>query len=192
MSSILLAYRPGPHGAKAIIDTLFGDHNPAGKLAFTYPRYSNDLQTYDHKYSAEVQELVPGIISDGGFNPQWSFGFGLSYTNFKFGKLKLSKKKLKKGDGLKVTTTVKNIGKKSGSIGVDCFVRDCYASVTPPVKRLKRYLSVDLKPGEQKKIVFELEELDLSFIDQSGKRVVEPGDFEVMVGGEIGKFELIF
>jgi len=81
--SILLAYRPGPHGAAAIVDTLFGDHNPAGKLAFTYPRYSNDLQTYDHKYSAEVQELVPGIISDGGFNPQWPFGFGLSYTNFK-------------------------------------------------------------------------------------------------------------
>jgi len=188
VSAILLAYRPGPLGAQAIVETLLGEHNPGGKLAFSYPRYSNDLQTYDHKYSAAVQELVPAIITEGGYNPQWPFGFGLSYTEFEFGKLKLNKKNFKKGDILKITTTVKNTGKRAGTIGIDCFVRDCYASVTPPVKRLKRYTSVMLGAGESQKISFELNDADLSFIGQDGKRIIEAGDFEVMVGSEIRKF----
>ena len=116
---------------------------------------------------------------------------GLSYTEFEFGKLKLSKKNIKKGDVLKVTTSVKNIGKRAGSIGVDCFVRDCYASVTPAVKRLKRYISVELAKGEERKIVFELNEKDLSFTGQDGKRIVEAGDFEVMIGGMVGKFKWV-
>ena len=190
-AAILLAYRPGPLGAEAIVESLLGENNPSGKLAFSYPRYSNDLQTYDHKYSAEVQELEPAIITDGGYNPQWAFGHGLSYTEFEYGKLKLSKKNIKKGDILKVTTSVKNIGKRAGAIGVDCFVRDCYASVTPAVKRLKRYASVELAKGEERKIVFELNEQDLSFIGQDGKRIVEAGDFEVMVGGMVGKFRWV-
>ena len=190
VAAILLAYRPGPQGARAIVDTLFGDHNPGGKLAFSYPRFSNDLIPYDHKYSSSIQELTPAVFSDGGYHPQWPFGFGLSYTSFEFGKLKLNKKKLKKGDILKVTTTVKNTGKRAGTVGVDCFVRDCYASVTPAVKRLRRYAAVRLAAGEEQKVVFELNEQDLSFIDQSGKRVVETGDFEVMVGGRTMGFFL--
>ena len=188
VAAILLAYRPGPQGAQAIVETLFGDHNPGGKLAFSYPRHSNNLIAYDHKYSAEVQELIPGETTDGGYHPQWPFGFGLSYTHFKFEKLKLSKKKLKKGDILKVTTTVTNTGKRSGTVGVDCYVRDCYASVTPAVKRLKKYASVHLAAGEEKKVVFELHEKDLSFIDQRGKRVVEAGNFEVAIGGQLASF----
>ncbi len=191
VAAILLAYRPGPLGAQAIVETLLGDHNPSGKLAFSYPRYSNDLQTYDHKYSAEVQELVPAVITDGGYNPQWPFGFGLSYTNFEFGKLRLNKKHLKRGDILKISTMVKNTGNRAGTIGIDCFIRDCYASVTPPVKRLKRYTSVMLAPGEVQKISFELNEMDLSFIGQDGKRIVEAGDFEVMVGSEVRKFRVV-
>ena len=182
-AAILLAYRPGPMGAQAIVETLFGDHNPGGKLAFSYPRHSNNLISYDHKYSAAVQELTPAMITDGGYNPQWPFGYGLSYTSFNIGKLKLSRNKLRKGNLLKVTTTVKNTGKKTGTIGVDCFIRDCYASVTPPVKRLKRYAAITLAAGEERKVVFELDNKDLSFIDQRGKRVVEPGDFEVLVEG---------
>ena len=189
-AAILLAYRPGPQGATAIVETLLGEHNPGGKLAFSYPRYSNDLLAYDHKYSAAVQELEAAVITDGGYHPQWPFGFGLSYTNFEFGKLKLNKKKLNKGDILKITTTVKNTGKRAGTVGVDCFVRDCYASVTPAVRRLKRYTSIELAKGEKRNIEFELNEKDLSFIDQNGKRIVEAGDFEVMIGGEVGKFRL--
>jgi len=188
VSAILMAYRPGPEGAQAIVETLLGDHNPCGKLAFSYPRHSNNLIPYDHKYSSGVQELIPGTITDGGYTPQWPFGYGLSYTDFEFGKLKLSKKNLKKGDTLKISTTIKNTGKRAGTVGVDCFVRDCYASVTPAVKRLKRYMSVELKAGEEQKINFELKENDLSFIDPRGKRIVEAGDFEVMVGDGVGRF----
>jgi beta-glucosidase len=119
---------------------------------------------------------------EADYNPQFQFGFGLSYTTFEYKDLKVSKPSIKKGEKIGVTVTVTNIGKVAGKEVVHLFTSDLYASsVTPDVKRLRRFEKIELKPGESQTVSFELEPKDLSYVGRDGKDILEAGDFEVMI-----------
>ncbi len=185
---ILQAYWPGSMGGPAIADVLFGDYNPNGVLPYTYPRYTGDLVKYDYKYSELIQELAPGRMTETGYQPQWAFGFGLSYTTFEYGDIKLSSNELK-GDGtLKVTVNVKNTGSRDGKVAVDLYTRDMYASIAPSMRRLRAFKKIFLKAGESKDVVFELKKADLGFVNNDLKFVTEEGEFEVMISDKKASF----
>ncbi len=184
--AILMAYNPSNEGGQAVADVLFGEYNPAGRLPFTYPRHPNALLNYDHK-SYENQNTTFGLTP---FNPQFPFGHGLSYTTFKYDGLRLGRKTLGEQDKLTVNVSVTNTGRRAGDEVVQLYLRDLVASITPPDKRLRRFARVHLDPGQSRTLTFELERADLSFIGHDNRPVVEPGEFEVLVGGLTEKFTL--
>ena len=173
--AVLMTYLPGMEGGQAIADVLFGDANPSGKLPYTYPKYSGWYVCYDHKKSAET--------APNKFDPQWQFGHGLSYTTFEYSGLQLDKKKLSPDDTLTITVNVANTGSRQGAEIVQLYLSDIVASITPPVKSLKRFTKVSLKPGEKRMVKFELGRDDFEFIGRDNKPIVEPGDFKVDIGG---------
>ncbi|MCI4667240.1 MAG: glycoside hydrolase family 3 C-terminal domain-containing protein [Bacteroidia bacterium] len=179
--AIILAYRPGSQGARAIVETIFGDHNPSGILPFSYPRWSGDHIPYDHKFSAIVQEPTPGNIVFEGYKPQFPFGFGLSYTSFEFSDFKVSKQEFGPDDKIEISITVKNTGARDGNKAVELYSKDLFASVSPSQKRLRAYEKVALKAGEWKEVRFELGPEDLSFINTDLERVTEAGKFEIWI-----------
>ena len=181
--AILMAYLPGMEGGQAIADVLFGDANPSGKLPFTYPKYSGWYVCYDHKKSAET--------APNKFDPQWQFGHGLSYTTFEYSDLQLDKNKLSTNDTLTVTVNVANTGSRQGAEIVQLYLSDIVASITPPVKSLKRFTKVYLKPGEKQTVKFELGRDDFEFIGRDNKPIVEPGDFKVGIGGLTETFTIL-
>jgi beta-glucosidase len=172
-AAIVMAYLPGNEGGQAIADVLAGQVNPSGKLPFTYPRSPNDLKCSDYKYSE--------VFKENKFNPQFPFGFGLSYTDFAYENLTLDKEVMGINDTLWASVTVTNKGKAKGKEAVLLYLSDHYASITPPVKRLKRFRKVELAPGETKTVVFQLNKEDLSFIGRDNKPTVEPGTFTITV-----------
>ena len=176
---ILMAYNPGNEGGTATADVLYGDYNPGGKLPFTYPRTPNGLITYDHKLF-ETEETNFG---NAAFKPQFEFGSGLSYTTFTYSDLRLGQKTISKRDDLSVTVTVTNSGARAGKEVVQLYLRDLVASLSPPGKRLKRFAKIELQPGQSRTLTFTLHPADLSFIGSDNKPVIEPGDFEVAIGG---------
>jgi beta-glucosidase len=177
-----MAYLPGMEGGQAIADVLFGDVNPSGKLPFTYPKYSGWYVCYDHKKSEDA--------APNKFDPQWEFGHGLSYTTFKYNDLQLDKNKLSANDTLTVTVNITNTGQREGSEIVQLFLSDIVATVTPPVKSLKRFSKVPFSPGQNQTVKFELGWDDFAFIGRQNKPVVEPGDFKVEIGGLTETFEI--
>ncbi|MCP5107629.1 MAG: hypothetical protein GY950_29850 [bacterium] len=183
VAGIVTAYLPGNEGGRAIAEVLAGDVNPSGKLPFTFPKYPNDLVCYDHKYSENTEP--------NKFDPQFPFGFGLSYTVFRYGDLVLDKEVVKGDETLAVTVNLRNTGKRQGKEVVLLYVSDLYASVTPSVKRLKRFKKIELAPGEAKKVTFTLTREDLSFIGLDMKPVVEPGEFKITVGPLTKNFKLL-
>lgn len=181
---ILLAYWPGSQGGPAIANALFGDTNPSGKLPFTYARYANHLLTYDRKFTSTVDEVEPpeGHTAEE-YTPQFEFGTGLSYTTFEYQKLKLSSSTLNRTGKLTVSVNVTNTGKRVGKETVELYTHQLYASLTPPLKRLRAFKKIELQPGEMKTVSFDLTESDLAFVNGASKLVAEPGEFELMVGG---------
>jgi len=180
--AILMAYLPGQEGGRAVADVLFGDFNPCGKLPITYPQYVNSLMCYDHKNSE--------ITNTNDYDAQFPFGYGLSYTKFEYSGLKLDKKTITENDSLEIQIKIKNAGKIAGKEVVQLYVTDLYASVTPPVRRLKRFSKILLEPGETKTIRFTIYNDDLSFIGRNNKPVVEPGDFEITIADLKERFTL--
>jgi beta-glucosidase len=180
--AILTAYLPGMEGGQAIADVLFGDANPGGKLPFTYPKYSGWHVCYDHKKSEDT--------APNKFDPQWPFGHGLSYTTIKYSNLQLDTKQLSPDDTLTVTVNVANTGYREGAEIVQLFLSDTVATVTPPVKSLKRFKKVPLMPGQNLTVRFELSREDFEFIGRSNKPVVEPGEFKISVGELTETFEI--
>ncbi|MBX9850278.1 MAG: glycoside hydrolase family 3 C-terminal domain-containing protein [Cytophagaceae bacterium] len=183
-SGVLMAYLPGNEGGRAIAEILFGDANPSGKLPFTYPRHTGSLCTYDHKF-CETKDINFGFK---GVNPQYEFGFGLSYTSFKYSDLKISKDTIGKSDTLNISIKVANTGQREGKEVVQIYTKDLYASITPSVKRLKRFSKISLKPGESKTVSFKITPADLAFVNNENKWITEPGQFEVLAGGMIAPF----
>jgi beta-glucosidase len=176
-SAILHAYWSGNEGGNVIADVLAGKINPSGKLPYTYPRSTNSLINYYHKYT-ESLEFDP----TAGYHPQWPFGFGLSYTTFKYSNLKLSTSTLTPTNKLTVSVDVTNTGNLTGKEAVLLYISDLVASVTPEVKRLRAFDKIELKAGETKTVSFSLDKNQLSFINHQLQRVTEPGDFMLNVG----------
>jgi beta-glucosidase len=176
--AILMAYNPGSEGGQAIADVLFGDVNPSGKLPITYPRWPNRLFTYDHKVFMGT-DIGPGRALA---IPQFEFGFGLSYATFAYSDLYVSPATASGSQTIQVDVTVKNTGPREGQEVVELYLHKRFASITPPLKRLKRFAKIDLEPGEHRRISFELTPTDLSFIGLENKPVLEPGTFDVFIG----------
>lgn len=181
IDGIVLAYQPGSQGANAIADVLFGVHNPSGKLPFSYPRFTGDIMHYDYKFSSAIQQRKPGLITYNGYNPQWEFGYGLSYTNFQIDSLTASSSSINEGDTLIIKTIIRNTGKIQGAKSVDLFISDEYASISPHNKKLKSFTKVDLEPGESKELKFLLTTNEFTFVNNSGNSVLEKGSFIVEV-----------
>ena len=178
-NAIIMAYNPSNEGGQAIAEILFGDVNPSGKLPITYPRAPNRLFTYDHKmFSGEDWGAGKAMAP-----PQFEFGSGLSYTTFSYSDLHVAPSTASGSQAVHVDVTVKNSGDRAGKEVVQLYLNERFASVTPPMKRLKRFAKVMLQPGESRKVSFELTPDDLSFIGADNKRVVEPGVFDVRIGG---------
>lgn len=181
-SAILMAYWPGSQGAEAITRVLFGDANPSGKLPFTYPRHSNHLVTYDRKYTHNLGEIsASGETKVVTSDPQFEFGHGLSYTTFEYRDLKVEPAVLTKDGRTRVSVTVTNTGSRTGKETVELHTRDLFASLTPPLKRLRDFRKLELAPGQAATVAFELAPEDLAFVNACGKTTAEPGDFEIMI-----------
>jgi beta-glucosidase len=174
----VLGLNPGYEGGQAIADVLTGQVNPSGRLPITYPRDPNALRSYDHK-AFEEQDTTFGLKA---FQPQFEFGFGLSYTTFDYSGLTVTPIEGGLAVSTDVSVTVRNVGNQPGAEVVQLYLAQKSASVTPPVKRLKRFVKVPLAAGESRTITFHLTRNDLTFIGRDGKRTAEPGTFAVLVG----------
>lgn len=182
MDAVVMGYLPGNRGGDAIAAVLFGDVNPSGRLPFTYPRYPNALETYDHKHTEQ-------IAGDGtGFHPQYEFGHGLSYTRFRYGQPELSDTVLKPDGTLEASVEVTNTGEVAGKETVMMFIRDHYARVAPPVKRLRGFKKIALKPGETRRITFQIGADNLKFVGPGNEWITEPGRFSVLIAGRRQEF----
>ncbi|MFO7999908.1 MAG: glycoside hydrolase family 3 N-terminal domain-containing protein [Marinilabilia sp.] len=191
LEGILQAYLPGNFGGLAVADILFGDINPSGKLPYTYPMYVNTLLTYDHKPSEEQEEMAGMYDYASDFAVQFPFGFGLSYTDFEYDGLTLSNSELNAEGEITVSATVTNTGDRTGKEVVQLYTSDLYASITPDVKRLRRFDKIELQPGESQIVSFTLTPEDLAFVNNDLEKVTEPGTFEVMIGDLKEKFEYV-
>lgn len=184
--AILAAYLPGDMGGEALADILIGKVNPSGKLPFTYPSGAGNIMHYDRKFT-EDQDTKFGT---NGYQPQFDFGIGLSYTTFEYTDLKVDKPVFSEKDQISVSVKVKNTGKVAGKEVVQLYYKDNYATITPAMKKLCRYSKIELQAGEQKTVTFTLSAADFSFIAKNLKRITEPGDFEMKVGGLTQKITL--
>ncbi|MFN5181508.1 MAG: glycoside hydrolase family 3 N-terminal domain-containing protein [Bacteroidota bacterium] len=187
VQGIVMAYLPGDEGGRAIASVLYGDENPSGKLPFTYPRHTGSLITYDHKYSEKLDKN----FGENGYNPQFPFGFGLSYTSFEYSDLTFSKDSLSANEKLNVSVKIKNTGSRKGKEVVQMYVSDLYASITPSVKKLKGFQKIELNAGEAKELSFVLSKKDYEFIGANNKSTFEPGDFEISIGNLKKKFKIL-
>lgn len=198
--AVVEAWLPGEQGGNAVADILFGDVNPSGRLAITVPRHSGQLPAYyNYKPSKEywIKEGWGRRYVDMSPFPLWEFGYGLSYTNFEYSNLRIEEPKVHTGGDVHVTAEVRNAGERAGREVVQLYIRDVISSVTTPVKQLKGFAKVALEPGEKKTVRFTLTPDDLSLLNRQMVRVVEPGEFRVMIGHSsedirmTGSFEVV-
>ncbi|MHB1922975.1 MAG: glycoside hydrolase family 3 C-terminal domain-containing protein, partial [Chitinophagaceae bacterium] len=178
MNGILMTYYLGNEGGDAIAAVLYGDVNPSGKLPYTYPRYPNALFNYFRKNTADVD-----IKDYAGYDPQFKFGAGLSYTQFSYSHLQLSADTLKSGGTLTITVDVTNTGHRPGKEVVELYTSELYASITPDVKRLRGYQKISLDPGQTRKVTFQINKNSIAFVGQENKWVTETGEFMVRIAG---------
>ena len=182
INGILMAYWSGKKTAEAIADVLFGDYNPSGRLPYSYPKSMGEMVLYDRKPSEDIREIFNENVLMNGYDPLFPFGWGLSYTSFQYGDIKLSSNKMKGDEKLTVTINVKNTGKVDGKHSVELYTHDIYASIVPCVKRLRSFQKIFLKAGESKDLTFTINKNDVAFVNAQLKTVTEPGDFEIMIG----------
>lgn len=191
LSAVVLAYWPGSEGGTAVADILFGDANPSGKLPVTYPRSSGSFSTYDHKYLEGAVEKVDPYSYGYSFRPQYEFGHGLSYTAFTVSTIQYSSDTLTGKRPITIKGTVTNTGQVSGKETIELYSSDLVASVTPSVKRLRKFSKTpSLAPGASAEFEFVLSSGDLAFVRKDLKTVTEEGEFDIMIGTE--KKRIIF
>jgi len=201
--AVLYAWHLGTMGGPAIINSLFGKANPSAKLPITFPKnvgqipmYYGHLKTGRPANGSELNlTSIPVEASqtslgnrsyylDIGNDPLFPFGFGLSYTNFAYGKISLSKSILKKDEILEITLSLKNTGNYQGTEILQLYTRDIAASVALPIRELKGFQRVDLKAGEEKQVTFKLPVSDLAFYGIDMKKKVEAGKFDLWIGSD--------
>lgn len=177
-AAILDAWYPGEAGGAAIADVLFGDYNPSGRLPVTFYKSVDQLPPFeDYRMQGRTYRYFKG-------EPLYPFGFGLSYTRFKYDNLRLSAKSAPAGEGVRVSVDVQNTGDRAGEEVVQLYVTDAVASVPVPIRSLAGIKRVSLKPGEKQNVSFTLAREQMTVIDNQGKRVIEPGEFLISVGGK--------
>jgi beta-glucosidase len=171
--AVVQCYLPGDQGGVALADILFGEINPSGKLPYTYPRHSGVIMHYDHKQS----EVINGNTwKNDFFNPQYNFGFGLSYTSFEYSNMAIEKSDyLLSEDEIIVSVDIKNTGERVGKEVVQLYTRDHFASISPPLKKLVRYNKVLLEAGETKTVSFTVSFEELGFYNYNNIWINEPG-----------------
>ena len=172
--ALLTAYYPGQEGGNAIADVLFGDYNPSGRLPISVPRSVGQIPVYYNKKAPRNHDYVEVSSS-----PLYSFGYGMSYTTFEYSDLQVVQKSAR---CFEVSFKVKNTGKYDGEEVSQLYMRDEYASVVQPMKQLKHFERFHLKKGEEKKVTFVLTEEDFFLVNYTLKKVVESGNFHLMIG----------
>lgn len=175
---------PGNMGGDALANLVSGKSNFSGKMPYTYPKEINSLANYDFKKSEEVGTMEGAYDYNAKITQQWGFGYGLSYTSYKYSNLKVSQSDFRHGDIIKVSVDVKNTGKAAGKESVLLFSSDLIASVVPDGRRLRAFDKVELQPGETKTMTFELKADDLAFVGWNGKWRLEEGDFKLMIADQ--------
>lgn len=197
-NAILEAWYPGQEGGTAIADILFGDVNPSGKLTISFPKVTGQIPIfYNHKPSARGIYKKPGSPEKPGRDyvfmdtePLYGFGYGLSYTTFAYSDLTIINPVVAGKDSVRISVRVKNTGDLEGKEVVQLYVNDIVSSVTTPVKELKGFKKISLLPGEEKVVLFEIPQTDLTIIDKSMNEIIEPGEFEVIIGNLKSKFAI--
>jgi beta-glucosidase len=197
--AILDAWYAGEEAGNALADVLFGKVNPSGKLPVSVPRSVGHVPAfYNHKPSARGFYHAPGTPESPGHDyvfssttPLYEFGHGLSYTTFKYTKLRVSPRRILPGGRVSVSVDVRNAGERAGKEVVQLYVNDVFSSVTTPVKALRRFEKIRLAPGQRKTVTFELTPEDIALLDEDMNWVVEPGTFEVVVGDKVKTFEVV-
>ena len=187
--AILMAWWPGAEGGHALADVLSGDYNPAGKLPITFPRAVGQIPiAYNQQYNTGRPVTKPGdtryksAYIDSPNTPRYAFGYGLSYTSFKYSDLKISRPSLNSAETAQVQFTLTNTGKVAGEEVAQLYLRDLVASVARPLKELKDFQKVSLKPGESRTLTFTIDKDKLAFYNTKLEWAAEPGDFNLMVG----------
>lgn len=175
---------PGNMGGDALANLVSGKANFSGKMPYTYPKEINSLANYDFKKSEEVGTMEGAYDYNAKITQQWGFGYGLSYTSYKYSNLKVSQSDFRHGDIIKVSVDVKNTGKVAGKESVLLFSSDLIASMVPDGRRLRAFDKVELQPGETKTMIFELKADDLAFVGWNGKWRLEEGDFKLMIADQ--------
>jgi beta-glucosidase len=185
-SAIVHTYLPGDYGADALMKLLYGEADFSGRLPFTYQKYDGQIEFYDHPRS--VAKSKAGSFD--AFNPQWEFGYGLSYNMAEYKSLVLDKTAIKSGEAIKVSVKLQNKGKTSTKEVVQLYVSDLKASMVPAGKKLCAFQKVELKAGEERTIDFIISEKSLYFADSNGKMILEKGAFKFTVKNLSAEFKL--
>jgi beta-glucosidase len=187
VSAIVQCWYLGQETGYAVAETLFGENNPSGKLTVSIPRSAGHLPSY---YYMKPTARERGYNFDD-ISPLYPFGFGLSYTDYQYSNLKIAKDQISKDENVNVTIDVKNIGEKAGRETVQLYIRDKVSSVTRPIKELKDFKKISLKPGETQQVTFTITPDKLKFYDVNMREVVEPGDFDIMVGSSSQQYDTV-
>ncbi|RKY62082.1 MAG: beta-glucosidase BglX [Candidatus Neomarinimicrobiota bacterium] len=216
VDAILYAFHPGTMGGPAIVDLLTGKKSPSGKLPITFPKVVGQIPIYYNHKNTGRPPIEKNFVQiddipvrawqtslgneshyiDAGYKPQFPFGFGLSYTTFAYSDIRISNKTIKMGDEFVVSATITNTGNMEGDEIVQFYTHDISASITPPVKELKGFQRITLKPGQSKIVEFKLHTDDLAFYNQEMKEVTEPGKFQFWIApnsdsGSPTEFEVV-
>lgn len=195
LDAIVWAWQNGTEGAAAAAAVLYGDVNPSGKLSMTLPRVIGQIPLYYNQTTSCRQN--EGYYSDEPIrnyrdtlgSPLYPFGYGLSYTTFEYSDLKADEDKISindilSGKSFRISVRVKNTGDREGKETSQCYIHDCVAQITRPIRELKGFVKENYKPGEEKTVTFELSEKELGYWNTEKKYVVEPGKFKIFVGGD--------
>lgn len=182
-SAVVNILLPGNFGGDALARILSGKANPSGKMPYTYPRFPADLTTYDYKVSEQVEKMEGAYDYDAAVNVQWPFGYGMSYTTFRYSDLRADRTEFSSADDvINVSVDVTNTGNRSGKETVMLFSSDLVASIVPDNRRLRAFSKIELRPGETRTVTFALKASQLSFVGADGKWRLEPGHFRLQSG----------
>lgn len=191
VSALVYSFYPGQEGGNAIADVIFGNYNPAGRLPVSMPKNDAQLAAFDDDHRQHLFKVGYRWFDEKGFEPEFAFGHGLSYTNFEYSNLRLSEYKINAQDGLEVLVDIENTGEVDGDEVVQLYISDLESSVKMPLKQLKGFERVHLRAGEKQTVKMPLKALAMSYWHDGEKKFfVEKGDFKVMLGGASDKLVL--
>jgi len=186
LDAVVMAYLPGDYGADAIAQVLDGTYNPSGRLPFTWPRHTSAHMTYDHKHTEEIH----ANSSISAFDPQYEFGFGLSYSAVEYDALSTDQTEYNLDDTIEVTVELRNIGDRTSNELVAVYSQDRVASITPSVDRLRHFQRVFVGAGETVKATARIAVDELGFINRNIEYTVEPGAFGIRIGNQVVEIEV--